>query len=54
VLQDQARRRFVMGALRTGRHTPWEYAPRRDAASEYMRNHLDLNVVERSARWPRS
>jgi choline-sulfatase len=53
VLQDQARRRFVMGALRTGNYTPWEFTPRRDAASEYMRNHLDLNVVERSARWPR-
>jgi hypothetical protein len=25
----------------------------RDASNEYMRNHLDLNVVERSARWPR-
>jgi choline-sulfatase len=53
VLQDQARRRFVMQALRSGTHTPWEFAPRRDAANEYMRNHLDLNVVERNARWPR-
>jgi choline-sulfatase len=53
VLQDQARRRFVMGALRTGRYTPWELTPQRDAANEYMRNHLDLNVVERNARWPR-
>ena len=53
VLQDQSRRRFVMGALRTGNYTPWEFTPRRDAANEYMRNNLDLNVVERSARWPR-
>jgi len=53
VLQDQARRRFVMQALRSGAHTPWEFAPRRDASNEYMRNHLDLNVVERNARWPR-
>ena len=53
VLQDQARRRFVMDALRSGVHTSWEYTPRRDASGEYMRNHLDLNVVERSARWPR-
>ena len=53
VLQDQARRRFVMEALRTGVYTPWEFTPRRDASNEYMRNHLDLNVVERSARWPR-
>ena len=53
VLQDQARRRLVMGALRSGNYTPWEFTPRRDASNEYMRNHLDLNVVERSARWPR-
>jgi choline-sulfatase len=53
VLQDQARRRVVMDALRKGHYTPWEFTPRRDAAAEYMRNHLDLNVVERRARWPR-
>ena len=53
VLQDQARRRFVMEALRSGVHTPWEFTPRRDASNEYMRNHLDLNDVERNARWPR-
>ena len=53
VLRDQARRRFVMNALRSGSYTPWDYTPRRDGASEYMRNHLDLNVVERLARWPR-
>lgn len=53
VLQDQARRRFVMDALRTGNYAPWEFTPQRDSSNEYMRNHLDLNVVERSARWPR-
>jgi choline-sulfatase len=54
VLQDQARRRLVDGALRKGVYTPWDYTPRRDGSSEYMRNHLDLNDVERNARWPRS
>ncbi|MGI9246389.1 MAG: sulfatase-like hydrolase/transferase, partial [Steroidobacteraceae bacterium] len=53
VLQDQARRRFVMGALRKGAWSPWDFTPRRDASGEYMRNHLDLNEVERGARWPR-
>ena len=53
VLADQARRRFVGGALRAGRFTPWDFTPPRDAAGEYMRNHLDLNDVERTARWPR-
>jgi choline-sulfatase len=54
VLHDQARRRLVDGALRKGVYTPWDYTPQRDGAGEYMRNHLDLNDVERNARWPRS
>ena len=53
VLADQARRRFVFDALRRGTFTPWEYTPPRDGGHEYMRNHLDLNDVERKARWPR-
>ena len=53
VLADQTRRRLVSEALRRGRFTPWDYTPARDGAAEYMRNHLDLNDVERSARWPR-
>ncbi len=53
VLADQARRRFVFETLRRGAFTPWEYTPPRDGSAEYMRNHLDLNDVERKARWPR-
>ena len=53
VLQDQARRRVISEALRQGTFTPWDYTPPRAGASEYMRNHLDLNDVERNARWPR-
>jgi choline-sulfatase len=53
VLADQARRRLVGGALSTGTFTPWDYTPPRKGESEYMRNHLDLNEVERGARWPR-
>lgn len=53
VIADQDRRRLVGDALRVGRHSPWEYAPPQHAESAYMRNHLDLNEVERSARWPR-
>jgi choline-sulfatase len=53
VVADQARRRFIDGALRAGRFTPWDYTPPRDGQNEYMRNHLDLNDVERNARWPR-
>jgi choline-sulfatase len=53
VRHSQARRRLVANALRTGRFTPWDHTPHRDASGEYMRNHLDLNDVERNARWPR-
>ena len=53
VLEDQVRRRLVNKALRSGTFTPWDYTPPRDGSNEYMRNHLDLNEVERGARWPR-
>ncbi len=53
VLQDQARRRLIDTANRQGVFTPWDYTPPRDSSNEYMRNHLDLNEVERTARWPR-
>ncbi len=53
VLADQARRRFVGAALRSGQFTPWDYTPPADGSTQYMRNHLDLNDVERLARWPR-
>ena len=53
VVADQARRRFISTALRRGEFTPWDYVPPRVGANEYMRNHLDLNEVERRARWPR-
>lgn len=53
ILADQARRRVVSGANRVGKFTPWDWNPPRETANEYMRNHLDLNEVERLARWPR-
>ena len=53
VIADQARRRLVGHALRQGTVTPWEYDPPWDGRMLYMRNHLDLNEVERSARFPR-
>ncbi len=52
VLLDQARRRLVGSALRQGVVTPWEYTPPQDGAALYMRNHLDLNEVERLSRFP--
>ncbi|MCB8944186.1 MAG: choline-sulfatase [Ardenticatenaceae bacterium] len=52
VLASQQRRRLVDEALRNGRHTPWDFQPFTDASQKYMRNHLDLNVLERTARFP--
>jgi choline-sulfatase len=52
VLASQRRRRLVDAALRNGRHTPWDFQPFDDASQQYMRNHLDLNVLERTARFP--
>ena len=53
VIADQTRRRFIDRSLRQGTFTPWDFTPPRDSSQEYMRNHLDLNKVERGARWPR-
>jgi choline-sulfatase len=53
VVDDQARRRLVNAALRVGVVTPWEYIPQVDPTQQYMRNHIDLNDVERTTRFPR-
>ena len=53
VIESQEERMLVTKALRSGQFTSWEWTPPRNAGSEYMRNHLDLNDVERLARWPR-
>ncbi|SMP39567.1 choline-sulfatase [Desulfonatronum zhilinae] len=50
ILKSQKRRRLVFKAHMTGKHTSWDFQPTQDASQQYMRNHLDLNVVERCAR----
>lgn len=50
VVANQRARRTVDAALRTGRHTSWDHQPTTDSSQQYMRNHLDLNVVEQSRR----
>ncbi len=50
VVASQRARRTVDAALRRGRYTPWDYQPSVDSSQQYMRNHLDLNEVERSRR----
>lgn len=52
VIASQRRRRLASQALLQGRHTPWDYQPFVDASQQYMRGHLDLNVLERRSRFP--
>ena len=52
VLDSQRRRRLIFRTLRSGRYTPWDFQPHDDASQKYMRNHLDLGVLERTARYP--
>ncbi|EPX76305.1 choline-sulfatase [Salipiger mucosus] len=53
VRESQARRHVVYEALRQGGYYPWDYQPLRDASERYMRNHMDLNVLEARQRYPR-
>jgi choline-sulfatase len=53
VRESQARRWVVYEALRNGAYYPWDFQPLRAASERYMRNHMDLNVLEENQRFPR-
>jgi choline-sulfatase len=53
VRQSQARRWVVYEALRNGAYYPWDYQPLQKASERYMRNHMDLNILEDGQRFPR-
>ena len=53
VRQSQARRHLVYEALRNGAYYPWDHQPLKAASDRYMRNHMDLNLLEESKRFPR-
>ena len=53
VRASQARRWVVYQALRNGAYYPWDHQPLRAASERYMRNHMDLNVLEENKRFPR-
>ncbi len=53
VRASQARRWVVYEALRQGGYYPWDYQPLQKASERFMRNHMDLNDVEESQRFPR-
>jgi choline-sulfatase len=52
VLASQRRRHLVDAALRSGRYTPWDFQPTRDASRLYVRNDQDLGDLEAMARFP--
>ena len=52
VLASQRRRRLVAQALSIGRLKSWDHQPMVDASQQYMRNHIDLDDLERKARYP--
>ncbi|PWK60572.1 choline-sulfatase [Roseicyclus mahoneyensis] len=53
VRESQARRWVVYEALRNGAYFPWDFQPLRAASERFMRNHMDLNVLEENQRYPR-
>jgi choline-sulfatase len=53
IRESQARRHIVYEALRQGHYYPWDYQPLQLASERYMRNHMDLNVLEETKRFPR-
>jgi choline-sulfatase len=53
VRQSQARRWVVYEALRNGHYFPWDFQPLREASERYMRNHMNLDTLEESKRFPR-
>ncbi|MBI6629618.1 choline-sulfatase [Pontibaca salina] len=50
---SQARRLVVYDSLRKGGYYPWDYQPLQKASERYMRNHMDLNILETAQRFPR-
>jgi choline-sulfatase len=52
VIDSQRRRHLVYRALRTGRFTPWDHQPFKDASKLYVRNDIDLGDLETMARFP--
>lgn len=53
VRESQARRWVIYPALRNGAYYPWDFQPLQKASERYMRNHMNLDNLEESKRFPR-
>ncbi|MBL1379066.1 choline-sulfatase [Zobellella iuensis] len=52
VIASQRRRKLVARSLMKGKVTAWDHQPVFDASIQYMRNIIDLDDLERRARFP--
>ena len=52
VIINQKRRRVVTAAHQQGKEVKWDHQPIFDASTMYMRNNIDLDDLERRARFP--
>ena len=52
VIAAQKQRRAVYQAMQDGTLTSWDFQPKRDAANEYVRNHMDWTVAAAKSRFP--
>ncbi|MGI9373807.1 MAG: choline-sulfatase [Hyphomicrobiales bacterium] len=52
VIATQKQRRAIYDAMENGTLTSWDYNPPRDAAQEYVRNHMDWTVAAEKTRFP--
>src|SRR5277367_1087776 len=52
IRDSQRRRRLVDAALSRGKIQPWDFQPFQKASRQYVRNSMDLDDLERSARFP--
>ena len=54
VLASQRTRRVLHAAMQAGARHSWDFNPVRDAANEYVRNHIDWAEAGPRSRFPRS
>lgn len=52
VIAKQKQRRAVFDAMQNGARTDWDYNPLREAAQEYVRNHMDWTMAAEATRFP--
>ena len=52
VVMRQRSRRFCFSALKQGKWTSWDYSVPDNSQDKYIRSHMDLDDLERRARYP--